>query len=235
LPGKYRDDKKKDIFLVIPAYNEAKVIATTLQELIESGFSVVVVDDGSSDNTWEIIRHLPLFALRHPVNMGQGAALQTGMSFALLHGAEVIVHFDADGQHNLADIDNLIQPIVTGEAEVVFGSRFLRPLDTQQVPALKRVVLKTAIVVNGLFTGVWLTDAHNGFRALSRHAAQRIKLSENGFTHASEILMRVREQKLKYVECPTTIIYSHYSKSKGQSIWNAVNILIDLVIRRTTG
>jgi len=203
--------------------------------VIEAGFSAVVVDDGSSDETWAILSELPVYSLRHPVNLGQGAALQTGMTFALLYGAQVIVHFDADGQHHLDDIDSLIQPILSGEADVVFGSRFLREMDTQQVPFFKRIVLKTAIRINGIFTGVWLTDAHNGFRALSRGAAERIHLSENGFAHASEILMRIREQKLKYVERPTTITYSDYSKAKGQSIWNAVNILIDLLIRRTTG
>lgn len=221
--------------MVIPAYNEAKVIGATLQAVIGAGFSVVVVDDGSKDNTWEIIRRLPLYALRHAINLGQGAALQTGMTFALLSGAEVIVHFDADGQHDLEDIENLISPILEGKADVVFGSRFLRQIDTQQVPTSKKIVLKAAIIVNGLFTGIWLTDAHNGFRALSYSAAQRIKLHENGFAHASEILIRVREQKLTYLECPTKITYSEYSRAKGQSIWNAFNILIDLLIRRTIG
>jgi len=225
----------KRIFVIIPAYNEAKIIGTTLQPILVAGFSIVVVDDGSTDETWNIVRQLPIYSLRHPINLGQGAALQTGMTFALLCNAEVIVHFDADGQHDAKEIVLLATPVLNGTADVVFGSRFLRPADTQQVPIMKIIVLKMASVVNGIFTGIWLTDAHNGFRALSRKAAEHIQLRENGFAHASEILIRVREHKFRYTEQPTHITYSNYSRAKGQSIWNAFNLLIDLLIRRVVG
>jgi glycosyltransferase involved in cell wall biosynthesis len=219
-------------FVVVPAYNEERAIRSVLQLLIEAHYSVVLVDDASTDSTQLMAADLPICVLRHPINLGQGAALQTGMTFALLQGAEVIVHFDADGQHRVEDIDALIEPLVQGTADVAFGSRFLRKADSQAVPLARRVLLKSAVIVNGLLTGMWLSDAHNGFRAFTEAAARRIQIRENRFAHASEILVQVRRQRLTYVEVPTRISYSDYSKAKGQSSWNALNILIDLLLRR---
>lgn len=220
------------IFVVVPAYSEGHVIRSTLQLLIKLNYSVVVVDDGSSDDTWSALTDFPVYALRHPINLGQGAALQTGMTFALQQGAEIVVHFDADGQHRVEDIDVLIEPLRSGEADVVLGSRFLRQADSQAVPPLRRVLLKGAVMVNRLMTGVWLSDAHNGFRALTREAAEKIHLRENRFAHASEIISQIHHLRLHYVERPTTVVYSDYSKAKGQSMWNAFNIVTDLLLRR---
>jgi len=220
------------VFVVVPAYNEGAVIHSTLQPLIDSSYSVVVVDDGSHDNTWSVLTALPVYAVRHPCNLGQGAALQTGMTFALRQKAEIIVHFDADGQHQVKDIESLIQPLRNGECDVVFGSRFLRQTDKQAVPFLRRLILRGAVMVNRLMVGVWQSDAYNGFRALSREAVEKIDLRENGYAHASEILSQIRRLKLIYVERPTTILYSEYSKAKGLSNWSAFNILIDMLLGR---
>ena len=223
---------RRNIFVIVPAYNEEKVIQRTLTPLIDADYSVVVVDDGSRDSTWSILLDLPVYALRHPINLGQGAALQTGMTFALRQGAQVIVHFDADGQHRAEDIDSLIQPILKGESDVVCGSRFLRRADSSAVPLLKRCLLRCARVFNGMMIGVWQTDAHNGFRALSSAAAKRICIHENGYAHASELVRQIQRLGLRYVERPTAIIYSDYSKAKGQSPWNAFSIAIDLLLGR---
>lgn len=222
----------RGVFVVVPTYNEARVIRATLGALLEAGYSVVVVDDGSSDGTWELIAALPVYRLRHPVNLGQGAALQTGMQFAIQRGAEVIVHFDADGQHGASDIARMVEPVRAGEADVVLGSRFLRVEDRGGVPLSRRILLRGAIVVNFLATGLWLSDAHNGLRALSRRAAAKIDIHENGFAHASEIVWQIRERGLRYVERPMTVAYTDYSRAKGQSVWNAFNVLFDLVLRR---
>lgn len=222
---------REDIYFVIPAYNEATVIQSTLRPVLEEGYSVVVVDDGSKDHTCEALKEVGVYALRHPVNLGQGAALQTGMTFALEQGAKMIVHFDADGQHQVQDLSVLLEPILKGEADVVLGSRFLRLVDKEDVPLAKRILLRVAIIVNGLTTGLWLTDAHNGLRVLTRAAAEKICLKENGYAHASEIVNQIRQLRLRYVERPARIRYSAYSKSKGQSMWNAFNIVIDLLLR----
>jgi glycosyltransferase involved in cell wall biosynthesis len=220
------------IFVVVPAYNEAKAIRATLAPLLALPYQIVVVDDGSKDNTFVEAQKLPVHLLRHPINLGQGAALQTGMTFALKHQADVIVHMDADGQHSANELSSFIQPILENKADVVLGSRFMRAADKNAVPLTKRFMLKGATIVNGLLTGMWLTDAHNGYRAFSKDAAAQIHLKENRFAHASEILVQIHARKLRWMECPTHISYSGYSQAKGQPMWNAFNILIDVILRR---
>jgi glycosyltransferase involved in cell wall biosynthesis len=220
------------IFIVIPSYNEASVIRSTVRPLIEQGYSVVVADDGSKDATWKYLKDLRVYRLRHPFNLGQGAALQSGVSYALAEGAKYIVHFDADGQHSIDDIPGLLAPVISGRADVALGSRFLRREDWQAVPFTRRVLLKGAVVVNWLLTGLWLTDAHNGARAMDRKVAQKIILRENGFAHATEILQQIRSLRLRYVECPTRIRYTGYSLHKGQRFWHAFDVFVDLLIKR---
>ncbi len=221
-----------DVFVIVAAYNEGPVIRSSVQALLDHHYTVVVVDDASSDDTSSRLHGMPVHVLRHPVNLGQGGALQTGMKFALAHDARFIVHFDADGQHNPQDIETLVAPLRAGQADVVLGSRFLRREDRAAVPLRRRILLKGGVVVNGLLTGVWLTDAHNGMRAFTAEGAARIDLRENGFAHASEILAQIRRSKLRYMEKPTNITYTAYSIAKGQSATSAVKIVIDLLLRR---
>lgn len=220
------------ISIVVPAYNEERVIRDALEPLTALNHSIVVVDDGSTDNTWNVITDLPVQALRHAINLGQGAALSTGVKFALQQGAETIVFFDADGQHRMEDLAAFLEPISREQADIVFGCRFFRASDKERVPPLRRLLLKGAVVVNALMTRVWLHDAHNGFIAMTREAAMKIRLTEKSFAYHSELLSEVRRLGLRYVEKPTTIIYSDYSKAKGQSMWNALNIVLDLMLGR---
>jgi polyprenyl-phospho-N-acetylgalactosaminyl synthase len=219
-------------FVVVPAYNEASVIGATVRPLIDAGYSVVVIDDGSTDSTWDVIQHLPVYGLRHPINLGQGAALQTGTTFALNQGADYVVHFDADGQHRPIDIDVVIEPVLGGKVDVSLGSRFLTAESAAAVPFRRRVFLRGATYVNFVLTGVLLSDAHNGLRALSREAARRIQFRENGYAHASEILHQIRSQRMAYAERPITVVYSDYSVAKGQSLWNGFNIIFELLLTK---
>jgi glycosyltransferase involved in cell wall biosynthesis len=220
------------VFLIVPAYNEQAVLRETLLPAVNLGYRVVAVDDGSSDGTWNVISDLPVYGVRHPINLGQGAALQTGMAMAIRQGADYIVHFDADGQHRLDDIDVLLEPLRAGYADVVLGSRFLRRDDVAKIPPLRRVLLRGARLVNFAFTGLRLTDAHNGFRAMTSAAAAKLELKENGFAHATEILTLIRRHGLRYVERPTAIEYTEYSQAKGQKFTSAFNILLDLFLGR---
>jgi glycosyltransferase involved in cell wall biosynthesis len=199
------------------------------------GYSIVVVDDGSAMLERQFIpRDIPrnLWYLRHVSNLGAGAAVETGTRFALRQGAQIIVHFDADGQHIPALIEKLVQPIVDGTADVVMGSRFMQASDCALVPWKKRLLLKAGVFVSWLFTGVWLTDTHIGFRAISHTIAERIQMTENGYAHCTEILELIRKSGARYIEVPTAVRYTPYSVSKGQSMLNSVNILFDLVLRK---
>lgn len=226
-------DAGRLVLVIVPAFNEGRAVRTTVERLLAAGYRVVVVDDGSTDETVEV-RHLTVVYLRHAVNLGQGAALQTGMDYALRAGAEIAVHFDADGQHDCAQIERLIAPIVEGKADVVFGSRFLRNQDSARVPWKKRILLRGGILISWAMTGMLLSDTHNGFRAMSRRALERVHLQENGFAHATEIMQRVREAGMRYLEVPITISYSEYSEQKGQRLSGSLSILFDLIMAKLT-
>ena len=219
------------VFVVIPSFNEGKVIRQTIRSLGDQ-YQVVLVDDASTDDTANAVRDLPIYYLRHDINLGQGAALQTGMDFAREQGAGVVVHFDADGQHNPADIDRFVETLRTQNVDVVLGSRFLRRDDLLAIPRLRRLLLRVARIINGLLTGLWLSDAHNGFRVMNRRALTGIQLKENRMAHASEILMQIRRLKLRYVEMPTHIVYTDYSRVKGQRWQGAFDVLIDVFINK---
>jgi glycosyltransferase involved in cell wall biosynthesis len=220
-----------DLWIVIAAYNESTRLGATLKGLRERGYNnVVVVDDGSSDQTMEVALASGAWTLRHIVNLGQGAALQTGISFALDRGAETIVTFDADGQHDPNEIPRMISPVRDGTADVALGSRFLGK--AENIPLARKLVLKGGVIFTRLFSGIHITDTHNGFRAFSRAAAEKLKIRQNRMAHASEILDQIQSLRLRFVEVPVTIHYSTETMAKGQSSWNAVKIVAQLILGR---
>ncbi len=218
------------IFVIIPAFNEHVAVREVVQSILNAGHQPVVVDDGSTHKLKETLFDLPVYCLRHRINLGQGAALQTGMNFAMAKGAEYIAHFDADGQHDAKDIDNLYTEALKGY-DIVLGSRFLQGAQ-HNMSSGRKVLLRVARFVNFLFTGLYLSDAHNGIRLMNRKAAQSIQLKENRMAHATELLSLVKKHKLKYKEVPVHILYSDYSRSKGQSAMNSFRILFDLILEK---
>lgn len=217
-------------WIVIPLYNEATVIKSVIASLLPYFPNVVCVDDGSSDDSAAIAERAGALLVRHPVNLGQGAALQTGIEFAMSHDTcEYIVTFDADGQHRIQDALEMLEVARSGDFAVIFGSRFL---DDRTNPGwVKKVVLKTAIRVTNLTTGMKLTDAHNGLRVIRRDAAVKVNLKQDRMAHATEIVLELGRTGLPWTEHPVELLYTDYSKGKGQSVLNSVNILVDLVVR----
>jgi glycosyltransferase involved in cell wall biosynthesis len=218
------------VCVIVPIFNEEQVVRKIVQSLVEENFATVIVDDGSSDNSLQSISDLPVKILKHSTNFGQGAALQTGFEFAKKNpNLEIFVTFDADGQHQIKDIENIVSPIKENKADIVFGTRFQD--DKTKMPLLKRIILKLAIRYTNLSTGVPLTDAHNGFRAMNRTALNEMQLNLNGMAHATEIVAIAHKANLRIAETPVEILYTKYSKAKGQSILNSINILSDLFLR----
>lgn len=218
-----------ETWVVIPLYNEATVIASVIHELLPAFPNVVCIDDGSSDGSGEIARRAGARVVTHPINLGQGAALQTGFDYALEHGADYVVTFDADGQHRVEDAVGMVRAAREHGTAIVFGSRFLD--DRTNPGVLKRIVLKTAVAVTNITTNTRLTDAHNGLRVIRADALRMFRLKQDRMAHGTEIVVRLGRTGLPYEEYPVEVIYSEYSKAKGQSLLNSVNILIDLIIR----
>ena len=218
------------IWLIIPAYNEAAVIGRVVADVVRRGYNVAVIDDGSTDETGRRAGATGAIVVTHPINLGQGAALQTGIQFALRRGADTIVTFDADGQHRPADIDSLIGALTTNNADFALGSRFLG--GAVAMPPSRRLLLMAATWFTRLTTGLNVSDTHNGLRAMTRRGASRIKLRQNRMAHASELLDEIARSGLRYVEVPVTIEYSRYSLAKGQRFADSLRILVDLSAQR---
>jgi glycosyltransferase involved in cell wall biosynthesis len=226
-PAKHPDT---GVWIVIPAYNEAGAIARVIAGLRPLGHRVLVVDDGSRDATAALAAEAGADVVHHPINLGQGAALQTGLDYALLNGARVIVTFDADGQHRPQDVPRLVEALAAQGVDYALGSRFLG--GTTNMPASRRLLLRAATLFTRLTTRLSLTDAHNGLRAMTKRGAANIRLRQNRMAHASELLAQIAESGLPYTEVPVTIEYTRYSLAKGQKTSDSIAILVDLFARR---
>jgi len=215
------------LYVVIPAFNEESVIGDVVATVRHSWPLVVVVDDGSTDSTGRAALRAGAEVLRHAINLGQGAALQTGIDHALRRGATHVCTFDADGQHEVAAIGELLQKLVSEDLDVTLGSRGLGR--SVSMPIQKRWLLHVATAFTRWHTGLAVTDTHNGLRLVTASAAKALRMSQPGMAHASELLYLIGKNKLRWGEVPVTITYSAYSIRKGQSLFNFVKIMLDLV------
>lgn len=216
------------VFVVIAAYDEEPVIGQVIADAKGRFPNVVVVDDGSNDATPERALAAGAVVLRHPVNLGQGAALQTGIAYALRQGAAAIGTLDADGQHSAADLQRMAEALMESGADVALGSRFLGR--AEGLPFARRVVLKLAVVFTRWITGLRLTDVHNGLRVFTASAARRIRITQNRMAHASEILDEIARHRLRHIEVPVSIRYTEYSLAKGQKISDAIRVIGEMLV-----
>jgi glycosyltransferase involved in cell wall biosynthesis len=221
-----------DTWVVIAAFNEHRRIGNVLDELLRLADNVVVVDDGSADETAAAVLTRPVWLVTHPVNLGQGAALQTGIEFALARRAQYIVTFDADGQHRPEDLEALVAALQTRRADFALGSRFLG--SAEGIPASRRVLLKLAVLFTRVLSGVTLTDTHNGLRAMTRYGAEHINIRFNRMEHASEIIDQIAASGLRYVEVPVMVRYTADSLSKGQRTSAALGLGVRLLLDKVT-
>ena len=215
-----------NLFYIVPAFNEADVIVQTIADLKDNAppGKIVVIDDGSTDGTGRVAVSAGVMVLRHIMNRGQGAALQTGLAYARQNDADLAVTFDADGQHNAKDISSLIEPITNGDYDVVLASRFLPGASAVHMPMGRKTVLKAGVFFTRITSRVHITDVHNGLRAFSRRAIQEIRMQLDDMAHASEVYDQIYHNRLSYTEVPCQIRYTDYSKKRGQRSRAAVRI-----------
>ena len=220
----------RNVWIVVPAFNEADVIGKVISDLRSVFTNVVCVDDGSADGTGEVALKAGAHLVRHPVNLGQGAAIQTGVDYARRQpGAQVFATFDADGQHRVKDLVTMIDRLGAGDVDVVIGTRF--GPGVSRPPLLKRVVLQTAARLSPRGRRLGLTDTNNGLRVFNKTVADGLDITLSGMSHAGEFIMLIAENRWRVAEEPVEVLYTEYSRSKGQPLLNGVNIIFDGFLR----
>ncbi|HEV8563220.1 MAG TPA: glycosyltransferase family 2 protein [Actinophytocola sp.] len=223
-----------DVWLIVPVFNEAQVIGEVVRNARKTFDHVVCVDDGSRDGSAVEIRAAGAHLVRHPVNLGQGAALQTGVEYARAQpGARYFVTFDADGQHQVDDVVAMLGRLKSEDVDIVVGTRFHG--DTSHIPWIKRLILKTVVLLSPRTRRLGLTDAHNGLRVFNRTVAEQLNITLNGMSHASEIVEMIDRRGWRVAEEPVTILYTDYSMAKGQSVINGVNIVFETMLKSRAG
>ncbi|TPG31204.1 glycosyltransferase family 2 protein [Mycolicibacterium hodleri] len=227
-----RGNRYEDVWIVIPAFNEATVISDVVADVLSVFDNVVCVDDGSRDDTAERAWRSGAHVVRHPVNLGQGAAIQTGVEYARSRpGAAIFATFDADGQHRVQDVMRMIDRLTKEDLDILVGTRFANEAPAD-MPLLRRVLFPLIAKLSPASRKLKLTDAHNGLRVFNRTVADGLNLTMNGMAHASEIIAVIVENGWRVAEEPVEILYTDYSMSKGQPLVNGVNIVFDGLLRR---
>lgn len=214
------------VVAIVPAYNESSQIGSVVRGLFYHVDTVLVVDDGSTDDTAQLAKEAGAVVVSHPINRGQGASLETGHEWARRAGVHAIVHFDADGQHSHDDVTRALQLMSEHGADMIVGSRYMSE-SAGNIPWSKRHILHPAArLFHRLVYGIRLSDAHNGFRVLGRRAFHAVEIEQDGMAHATEVVAKASAAQLKMVEMPIAITYNRY----GQTIVGAGSVIKDLII-----
>ena len=220
----------KKIYVIVPVFNEEKVLKSVLDDLTANKlWEVIVVNDGSNDNSRNICNNYNIKIIDHIVNSGQGAAIRTGINYSIQNNADIICTFDSDGQHRVDDLQNMINLMLENEKiDVVIGSRFIN--NVSKIPFRRKIALKFAVLFSKLVFGGNFTDVHNGLRVFTNNSARKINLVSNRMEHASLISESISKQNMRFVEMPVDIIYSEYSISKGQKLKDIIMMGFKLLL-----
>ncbi|MCK9152411.1 glycosyltransferase family 2 protein [Methanobacterium alcaliphilum] len=225
------DRSKEKIFIIVPAYNEEKTVKSVIKELCEMGYKVLLIDDGSQDKTYSLGKSMQneysdqILIYQHVINRGLGAALKTGMDAAAINGADFIVTFDADGQHDHKDIENICKPLITGEADVVIGKR-----NFKDMPITRNLGNYGMNIITMIFYGIYVNDSQSGLRGFTVSSTKLLKLHSRGYGVSSEIISEVKKNNLKLKEVPIKTIYTDYTISKGTNTTVALKILFKMIM-----
>jgi len=221
----------KEIFVVIPAFNEEKTVGTIIEEIASLDYNVVLVDDGSKDSTYKIAKNSQfkypqnIFVFQHIINRGVGAATMTGMNAALLLGAKYIVTFDADGQHAIEDIPKVCKPLINGETEVVMGAR-----PFEDMPSSKSFANTVMNFITLIFYRVKVKDSQSGLKAFKADIVPKLALLSPGYAVCSEFVREIRRNHLSFEEVTITTIYTPETQAKGTNAIVGLKILVRMII-----
>lgn len=219
---------KKKIFVVVPAFNEAGMIGQVLAKLKRLGYvTIIVVDDGSFDNTSMVARRNGAVVLRHVINRGKGAAVKTGIEAAKILGAHAAVTMDGDGQHNPDEIQTLVKALK--KYDVVLGKR---NMNKKYMPLGRIIANYIANFVTWLFYGVWVSDSQCGLRAYSKKSLAVIDTLNDRYEYDSEVIREIARHHLRFKEVPIQTRYNVYSRKKRyrQSFMNGINMIWRMII-----
>ena len=224
------EEDKKSTYVILPAYNEATRIQPVIEEIAEKGYRMVIVNDGSSDNTLEVIKESQkkypksIYIYSHIINRGVGVAMQTGFDAVLRYNPKYIVNMDSDGQHSADDLDNVLKPLVTGEAEAVIG---VRPLE--DMPFSRNFANSVMNLLTRIFYHVSVSDSQTGFRAITSDALKKININARGYLISSEFIREVNDNNIPFAEVPIKTIYTPETQAKGTNVKEAIKILIQMI------
>ena len=224
------EEDKKATYVILPAYNEATRIQPVIEEIAEKGYKMVIVNDGSSDNTLEVVRQSQrkypknIFIYSHIINRGVGVAMQTGFDAVLRYNPKYIVNMDSDGQHSVDDLDNVLEPLVTGRAQAVIG---VRPL--KDMPLSRNIANAIMNLLTRIFYKVDVSDSQTGFRAITLDALKKININARGYLISSEFIREVNDNDIPFEEVPIKTIYTPETQAKGTNVTVAFKILLQMI------
>lgn len=223
---------EKKIFIILPAYNEDKHIGDLIAEIKSLGYeNIIVINDGSTDLTKLVAENSGATVITHPINLGAGAATQTGLTYAKRKKADITITLDSDGQHNPKDIEKLIKEIEEKKVDIVIGSRFKGKND---IPIVRRFFNLIANLMTFALSSTWVSDTQSGFKAFNQKALEKIDIKSTGFEFCSEIILQIKPNSLKFSEIPIDVRYSKESQMKGQSLANGMITAFKLFIQAIT-